>query len=283
MASNTVMSKTSRDILYFTGTSGLANTMTYRELVTMPSDWNDNCTEYYTLLGTEYIPVEWIYNIIDTEIPDDEWSSTFFQYFGLDPITQTYNRLAYTYISMDTKPSDWESNYTNYFSHYSITLVEPTDWKQNFNQYYQCEDDGTFVNLSGPNAPNWEIDKYYSFSDDTYSPIAISDSSKLPNFKEGNYFSRTYPSFEVNKYFRQDVPVFESGKYYFGYSESDKVIATMTYSVESVEGIVQNVTTGSNIVDSELYTQYTQEVQGDIDKFMRDCREESENRLRMKV
>lgn len=96
-----------------------------------------------------------------------------------------------TYILLTEEPSDWDTNYTTYYTEssgdyipvvgvdsYTLTTEEPADWDTNYTDYF-TEDDGVYTPVTGDTAPTWEASTYYSY-----------DGIVAPTFATNTYYRK---------------------------------------------------------------------------------------------
>ena len=71
------------------------------------------------------------------------------------------------YSLIDDKPSDWDSNYANYFTKtYVLTSSEPSDWETNYyTDYYVSDGQGGYTLVQEQaSVPTWQANTYYQVS-----------------------------------------------------------------------------------------------------------------------
>lgn len=71
------------------------------------------------------------------------------------------------YSLIDDKPSDWDSNYANYFTKsYTLTSSEPSDWETNYyTDYYVSDGQGGYTLVQEQSSvPTWQANTYYQVS-----------------------------------------------------------------------------------------------------------------------
>lgn len=71
------------------------------------------------------------------------------------------------YSLIDDKPSDWNTNYANYFTKtYTLTSSEPSDWETNYyTDYYVSDGQGGYTLVQEQaSVPTWQANTYYQVS-----------------------------------------------------------------------------------------------------------------------
>lgn len=71
------------------------------------------------------------------------------------------------YSLIDDKPSDWDTNYANYFTKtYTLTSSEPSDWETNYyTDYYVSDGQGGYTLIQEQaSVPTWQANTYYQVS-----------------------------------------------------------------------------------------------------------------------
>ena len=71
------------------------------------------------------------------------------------------------YSLIDDKPSDWDTNYANYFTKtYVLTSSEPSDWETNYyTDYYVSDGQGGYTLVQEQaSVPTWQANTYYQVS-----------------------------------------------------------------------------------------------------------------------
>ena len=219
----------------------------YERLYTQPADWATNYGNYYYYhfdgVKYEYLSVGSATNVkytLQTQAPSD-WATNYKNYYCLkEPVGKTvtkyvkvtgskaptwkkstfYRKSGTKYILTTSKPSDWSTNYKNYYVKEYITEVYAVS--AGYTEYTSVS-----ATASGK-APTWKKSTYYTkYSDSVAPPFRTV-------INGGEYYCRknvtaTAPEFKTDTFYsyekREVAPPFSVGLYYEKKEDWYKVLA----------------------------------------------------------
>lgn len=220
----------------------------YERLYNQPADWSTNFGSYYYYhfdgVRYEYISVgsntKYDYKL-QTSKPSD-WATNYKKYYCLEIDAQKAT-IKYEKVTGSKAPT-WKAStyYKKSGTKYEVTKSKPSDWATNYKDYYikVAVMSGVIGTVSGfqnyvsvpatssGKAPTWTANKYYTRYSNTVAP-------EFRNvINGGEYYCRkivtsTCPEWEADKYYsyekREVAPPFATGTYYELKEDWYKVLA----------------------------------------------------------
>lgn len=211
---------------------GAEITTNYVLLTSRPSDWSDNCEDYYYLDGDTYksVKMEDVGYVLQKSAPSD-WSAEYSKYFTRSGDNYSHVSGSTVYTPLTVKPSDWSTKYDDYYyldgttyepvqevvtEQYVRQTRQPSDWSTKYGSYYYYYSDGVTSEYRSVDGVS-----YYQYKLQTMTPTDWST-----NY--GHYFRKATVSelksspntkyYAVQKTKKNKVPTWKARTYYTRYT-----------------------------------------------------------------
>ena len=171
-------------------------TKNYIMLDAKPTNWSDNCEEYFYL---------------KSDLQEDGSEKT-----SYESVTKEKKDV---YTLIESKPGNWTTNYDDYYmvdtedggyttvksvNAYILQTSKPSDWDKNFGDYYKKNEEGKYSGVSGvgkyilltSKPSNWssKYDEYYQKAVDGYGHTTGDYTGVSPRVEKTYVLQKTKPS-----------------------------------------------------------------------------------------